>query len=178
MGLTGISLQRPPEANKAIQSLLGSPWRVWAGSDAWDMLPHELVLSNNLLRAIAGTVAIACGGQSGYCTSCKPGRQAWLTPILQVRKLRFRKRCSKTFLEQISELRDSIFLKKSFHRYFFCFSYRLFFKSTIFNGCVVFVPVPFTMHCPVARKLGYVLVFLFFFFFVFWWWRALIAMLQ
>ena len=74
MGLTGISLQRPPEANKAIQSLLGSPWRVWAGSDAWAMLPHELVLSNNLLRAVAEIVAIECGGYSGYCTSCKPGK--------------------------------------------------------------------------------------------------------
>ena len=63
--------QRP---TRPFRACWGSPWRVWAGSDAWAMLPHELVLSNNLLRAVAEIVATECGGYSGCCTSCKPGR--------------------------------------------------------------------------------------------------------
>ena len=51
----GVDRDQPPKAT--IFSLLGSPWRVWAGSDALDMLPHELVLSNNLLKVVTERVA-------------------------------------------------------------------------------------------------------------------------
>ena len=51
----GVDRDQPPKAT--IFSLLGSPWRVWAGSDASDMLPHELVLSNNLLKVVTERVA-------------------------------------------------------------------------------------------------------------------------